>query len=260
MRIISFCADGIEDAAANGFFEWLEDQDADIVCIQNLKTREYKLTEDKYFPAGYNPYFFEAAEENSNGVAIYCRQIPKAIMTGLGFNEFDMEGRYIQADYGDISIASLLAPTAYPSDSAAQARKTQFFDLYYAHLNKVRNKRREFIICGNWNIAPRNIDVGDAAAAQGMSGCLAEEQQWMDSLQRELGYVDAFRQYNNDADEFTWWPEGNQTGNGWRVDLQIVSSRLKPTIEYGAIYKKQNFSSHAPLIIDYDIELPETVF
>ncbi len=259
MRIISFCADGIESAADKGFFDWVMEQDADIVCIQNLQTREYKLTDDKYFPEGYHPYFFEAAEENCNGVAIYCRQIPKAIMTGLGFNDFDMEGRYIQADYGDISIGSLLAPSAYPNDSAAQARKTRFFDLYYAHLNKVRNKRREFIICGNWNIAPRNIDVGNPSEAQGLSGCLGEEQQWMDNLTRELGYVDAFRQFNTDADEFTWWPDG-ESGNGWRVDLQIVSGRLKPTVEYGAIYKTQSFSSHAPVIVDYDIELPETVF
>ena len=105
MRIISFCADGITEAAKLGFYKWVLDQDADFICIQNLKAHEYNLQDNIFFPAGYNPYFFDAVEDGSNGVAIYCREMPKAIMTGLGFVDFDMEGRYIQADFQNISIA-----------------------------------------------------------------------------------------------------------------------------------------------------------
>lgn len=258
MRIISFCADSIVEAAEKGFFDWVVKQDADIICIQNLGIAEYKLRDDVYFPRDYNPYFFDAADGKSNGVAIYCRQLPKAIMTGLGFLDFDMEGRYIQADFENISIGSLLAPAA--SNDAEQMRKNQFFDQYINHLHKVRNKRRDFVICGNWNIAHKSVDIQDMKGNHGVSGSLPEEQQWLDRLFREENYADAFRLVNNDADEFSWWPEGEQGNNGWRVDYQIVSERLKQKVEYGAIYKVQQFGSHAPIIMDYDFELPESEF
>lgn len=255
MRIISFCADSIRVAAKRGFYDWAFDQDADFICVQNLAAQEYDLQEQVFFPEGYNAYFFDAVEPNTNGVAIYCRGMPKAIMTGLGFAEFDMEGRYIQADFDRISIGCLLVPSAYPSDPTLQASKNRFLDQYQAHLNKVRNKRREFFICGNWNIAHRAEDVQNTAAATGLSGYLPEEQQWMDRLFTDLGYVDAFREVNKDPDEFTWWPDGDRDNNGWRTDYQVVSASLRSRVEYGAIYKSQEFSSHAPLIMDYDFEL-----
>ena len=255
MRIISFCADGIRDAAKKGFYDWVLDQDADFICIQNLKAQEYDLQDDVFFPQGYNPYFFDAVEKDSNGVAIYCREMPKAIMTGLGFVDYDMEGRYIQADFQNISIGCLLAPSAYRENDAAKAHKKQFFELFQNHLSKVRNKRREFVICGNWNMTHTHADLQDIQDNRDSSGCLPEEQQWMDQLFTALGYVDAFREINADDDEFTWWPDDDRSQNGWRVDYQVVSSGLKPVVEYGAVYKNQVFSTHAPLIMDYDFEI-----
>jgi exodeoxyribonuclease-3 len=188
-----------------------------------------------------------------NGVALYCKTLPKAIMTGLGFAEFDMEGRYIQADYGNISVGCLLAPPGGDAGSTEQAHKSEFLELLKSHLGKIRNKRREFIICGNWNLAHTAADVQNTEQNSTRSGFLAEERQWMDEV-LELGYVDAFREINSDADEFSWWPEGDRTNNGLRTDFHLVSSGLKYAIEYGAIYKTQEFSSHAPVIMDYDIQ------
>jgi exodeoxyribonuclease-3 len=255
MRIISFCADSIRSAAKRGFFDWVVDQDADFICVQNLAAQEYELQEPVFFPEGYNAYFFDAAEKNTNGVAIYCKGMPKAIMTGLGFADFDMEGRYIQADFDRISIGCLLAPSAYPHDAEQQVRKNRFFEQYQAHLNKVRNKRREFFICGNWGIARNDEDLQDPARNNGVSGALPEEQQWMDTLFSDLGYVDAFREVNSDPDEFSWWPDGERDSNGWRTDYQVISASLRTKVEYGAIYKSQVFAAHAPLIMDYDFEL-----
>lgn len=252
MRIISFSADGIASAAENGFFGWLKEQDADIVCVQDLRCSEYDLQDAVFFPDEYNAYFFDEVEGKSNGVAIYCRELPKAIMTGLGFADFDMEGRYIQADYENVSVACLLAPTG--GDAAQQAHKDQFYELFGAHLQKVRNKRREFVICGNWQIAHTANDLQDSAAHASTSGFLASERQWMDELFNE-GYIDAFREINSDRDEFSWWPDGNRDSNGWRTDFQVVSEGLQYQIDYGAIYKSQAFSSHAPVIMDYDLEL-----
>lgn len=255
MRIISFCADSIRSAAKRGFFDWVIEQDADFICVQNLAAQEYELQEPVFFPEGYNAYFFDAAEKNTNGVAIYCRAMPKAIMTGLGFTDFDMEGRYIQADFDRISVGCLLAPSAYPNDAGMQARKLRFFEQYQAHLNKVRNKRREFFICGNWNIAHTDDDLQEPERNREISGALPEEQQWMDTLFSDLGYADAFREVNGDNDEFTWWPGEDRDADGWRVDYQVVSASLRSKVEYGAIYKNQVFAQHAPLIMDYDYEL-----
>ncbi|HEY6132084.1 MAG TPA: exodeoxyribonuclease III [Halioglobus sp.] len=254
MRIISFSADGIKNAAKNGFFDWLNEQDADFVCIQDLQCSENELQDKIFFPAEYNTYFLDNVDGKTNGVAIYCRQMPKAIMTGLGFADFDMEGRYIQADYGNLSVACLLAPQAEPNDAAQQTRKNDFYSLLGAHLQKIRNKRREFIICGNWQIAHTAADVQDSQRNSTVSGFLAEERQWMNELLAS-GYVDAFREISSDHDEYSWWPERERGKNGWRTDFQIISQGLKYAVDYGAIYKIKEFSTHAPVIMDYDIEL-----
>lgn len=250
MRIISFSADGVREAAKRGFYDWLARQDADFICVQDLRCAEYDLQDDCFFPRDYNAYFFDDVDGKANGVAIYCRVLPKAIMTGLGFADFDMQGRYIQADYADLSVGCLLAPAAAAGDAGSQASKEQFFTLLGAHLQKVRNKRREYIIAGNWQIAPAAIDAQHADEAE---ACLAWEREWMDELLSE-GYADALRQVNGDADAFTFWPEAPGDG-GLRTSLQIVSEDLQDTVEHAAIYTGERFSRHAPLIIDYDIEL-----
>jgi len=254
MRIISFSADGIQQAAEAGFYDWLAEQDAEFVCIQDLRCSEYDLQGDVFFPQGYNAYFFDDVNGKHNGVAIYCRKMPKAIMTGLGFADFDMEGRYIQADYDRLTVGCLLAPAAQNGDPDQQARKNEFYELLQAHLEKIRNKRREFIICGNLQIAHAPEDVQNTDAFGARSGFLPEERQFLDAI-LEAGYTDAFREVNSDRDEFSWWPDGERGVNGLRTDYQLVSRGIKYAVEYGAIYKNQVFSSHSPLIMDYDIEL-----
>jgi len=253
MRVISLCADGIKAAADKGFFEWVLDQDADFICIQDLRCAEYDLQSDIFFPDGYNAYFFDSVDGKDNGVAIYCKTLPKAIMTGLGFSNFDMEGRYIQADYSNVSIGCLLAPPGGDSGSEEQQRKAEFLSLLQGHLGKVRNKRRDYVICGGWNIAHTARDVQDTERNSTRAGFLAEERQWMDEV-IALGYVDAFREINSDADEFSWWPEGSRDENGLRTDYHLVSAGMKYSIEYGAIHKSHEFSSHAPIIMDYDLD------
>jgi exodeoxyribonuclease III len=257
MRIISFCADGIRDAAKKGFFAWAAQQDADIICIQDLRAWESDLKGKVFYPADYFSYFFEAVAPASNGVAIYCRKLPKAIMTGLGLGDADGEGRYMQADFEHISIASLLAPAATADDPGSLTRKSRFFEQLRILLDKVRKKRRQYILCGNWNIAHRERDVQQYGQHASTPGYLEIERRWLETLFGEFGYVDAFRMVNADGDEFSWWPGGRPANNGWRIDYQVVSAGLRSKIEYGAIYKNQEFSSHAPVVMDYDIEPDE---
>ena len=164
-----------------------------------------------------------------------------------------MEGRYIQADYANVSVGCLLVPPGGDSESGEQARKAEFLSMLQSHLAKIRNKRREFVICGGWNVAHTASDVQDTERNSTRTGFLAEERQWMDEV-LELGYVDAFREINSDDDEFSWWPDGERDQNGLRTDFHLVSQGMKYAIEYGAIYKSQVFSSHAPIIMDYDLE------
>jgi exodeoxyribonuclease-3 len=254
MRIISFSADGIKNAAQNGFYDWLDEQDADFVCIQDLRCSEYDLQQDTFLPSKYSAYFLDDVNGKDNGVALYCRKMPKAIITGLGFVDFDMEGRYIQADYEHLSVGCLLAPSAEQGNAQQQSRKAEFYSQLQGHLKKIQNKRREFIFCGNWQLAHTPADVQDTENNSKNSGFLPEERQWMNEI-IEAGYVDAFREVNSDIDEFSWWPDGERGVNGWRTDFQIVSQGLKYAVEYGALVNAREFSSHAPVIMDYDIEL-----
>lgn len=255
MRVITFCADGLREAARKGFFGWALAQDPDLICIQDLRASEAQLYADTYNPEGYFAYFWDSIEGKTNGVAIYCRKLPKAIMTGLGLGEADGEGRFMQADFENISVACLLAPPASLDDPGSLARKSRFFEQLQQQLDKVRKKRRQYILCGNWNMAHSARDVRHATMYQDTPGFMAAERQWMESLFSELGYVDAFRVVNGDDDEYSWWPKGRDGGEAWRVDYQIVSGPLRNTVEHGAIYKGQEFSSHAPLIMDYDIDV-----
>lgn len=256
MRIISLSVDGIHQAAQRGLYQWLESQDADIICLQDLRALEHEVDIDPFHIDGYFAYFFDSGIKHYNGVAIYTRQQPKALIYGLGFSSgVDMEGRYLQADFEHFSIGSLLAPSA-TRELESQEVKIKFFDDMQAHLNKITRKRRDYIFCGNWGMAHRRQDVQNWQNNNSESGFLPHEQQWMDQLFNQLGYVDAFRRVNNDPDEYSWWPSGEiGKGDGWRTDYQVLSNRLKSRVEYGVFYKTQQFSSHLPLIMDYDIEL-----
>jgi exodeoxyribonuclease-3 len=255
MRIITLSVDGIHQAAQRGLFDWIADQDADVICLQDLRALEHELDHEVFHPPGYFAYFFDSGIKHYNGVAIYTRHQPKALIYGLGFaSGVDMEGRYLQVDYEHYSIGSLLAPSALAETESLEV-KIKFFEDYQALLHKVTRKRRSFIICGDWGMAHTRKDVQNWQENQGTPGFLPHEQQWMSQLFNQIGYVDAFRQVNRDSDEFSWWPAGEMgVGDGWRTDYQILSESLRSKVEYAAIYKSQTFSSHLPVIVDYDIE------
>ena len=253
MRIINFSADGIKSAESKGFYDWVKSQDADFICIQDLRAQEYDLG-NAFFPDGYHAYFFDTFDR-SNGVAIYTRRLPKAIMTGLGFNDSDHEARYIQADFEEISIGSILVPPSSLDDPLSMERKANFLSQLHDHLEKILHKRRYFIFAGNWQIAHSINDIQQHNDHE-RPGFLLSERRWLDEVTHQLGYIDAFREANSDDDEFTWWPDENRQ-QGERIDFQLASPGLKASIEYGTIYKKQVFSSHAPVIMDYDYHFDE---
>lgn len=258
MRIITLNLNGIRSAAKKGFFEWVVKQKADVICLQETKAQEHQLTEVMHLP-GFHSYFFDAEKKGYSGVAIYTRKKPDKVITGLGLKELDREGRYIQVDFPHLSVASLYLPSGTTGE-VRQAVKFNALTYYEKMLKLQQNEKkkggREYIICGDWNIAHKPIDLKNWRSNQKNSGFLPEERAWLDKVFGTLGYVDAFREVNQQPEQYTWWSNRGQawTKNvGWRIDYQVITLGLKTKVKKASVYKEQRFSDHAPLIVDYDL-------
>ena len=254
MKIISLNVNGIRSAHQKGLFVWLKKQRADVVCLQEIKAEAGQLTQDILAPAGYHSYLNSAEKKGYSGVAIYSRILPNRLNTRLGWSHADQEGRYIQADFGKLSVVSLYLPSGSSGEERQQI-KFDFMERFMPKLKQMRKKQQEFILCGDWNIAHKQIDIKNWRSNQKNSGFLPEERQWMDSILDGAGFVDAFRVINQQADEYTWWSNRGQAranNVGWRIDYQIVTPGLKGRIKQGWIYRDERFSDHAPLIMEYD--------
>ncbi len=254
MRIITFNANGIRAAERKGFFNWLEQQNADVVCIQETKAQEHQLSADVFCPTGYHCYYHDAIKKGYSGVALYCKKEPDAIIKGIGWDDVDAEGRFIEAQFGKLSVISLYLPSGSSSEER-QAIKFKFLDRFMPWLEQASQNGRDYIICGDWNIAHKEIDLKNWKANQKNSGFLPEERAWMDQLFAENKWYDAFRLVNPDAEQYTWWSNRGQAwakNVGWRIDYQIISASLKDKVLSASIYKDERFSDHAPLIMDYD--------
>ncbi len=257
LKIITANLNGIRSAARKGFFDWLHAQQADVICVQELKAQEAQLQESLFKPEGYFVHFHCAEKKGYSGVGIYTKHEPKQVLTGLGWHTADQEGRYVAIDLGKLWVASLYLPSG-TSGEIRQNVKYEFLDSYGDHLQTVIQGGKDYIICGDWNIAHKPIDLKNWRTNQKTSGFLPEERAWMDKLLDEWGFVDAFRVVNPDPDQYTWWSHRGRAWEknvGWRIDYQIITPKLKPTVKSAFIYKDQRFSDHAPLTLEYDIIL-----
>jgi len=255
MRIITLNCNGIRAAARKGLFNWLATVDADIVCLQETKAQIDQLTDPIFHPDNFHSYYFDADKKGYAGTALYCRAKPLKITKGLGFEIADSEGRYLQADFNGLSVASLYLPSGSAGEER-QARKLAFMGQFMQHMKTLRNDDREYIICGDWNICHKEIDLKNWKANKKNSGFLPEERQWLDELYYELGFIDAFRMVNQEADQYSWWSNRGQArakNVGWRLDYHVISSGLRNKVMSAEIYTDQNFSDHAPVILDYNI-------
>ncbi|HRF87584.1 MAG TPA: exodeoxyribonuclease III [Pseudomonadales bacterium] len=252
-RVITANTNGIRSAAKKGFFTWLETQNADVVCIQETKAQRDQLDDALFHPQGYHCYYFDAEKKGYSGTALYAKQKPDQVITGLGWASADTEGRYLQADFGKLSVVSLYLPSGSSSEQAQQ-KKFDFLACYLPVLKEQINSGRDFILCGDWNIAHKPIDLKNWKSNQKNSGFLPEERAWLDTLFDEIGFVDAFRVINQEENQFTWWSNRGaawEKNVGWRIDYQIVTPALRNTVQRVEIYKAERFSDHAPLIMDY---------
>jgi exodeoxyribonuclease-3 len=257
MRIVTLNANGIRSAARKGFFDWVAGQDADVVCVQETKAHCDQIGDPLYHPQGYHCYYLDAGRRGYSGVAIYSRRKPDRILTGFGSREFDTEGRYIEAQFKDLSVVSAYLPSGSSSDERQQA-KFRFLAEFMPHLRALKRRKRNYVICGDWNIAHKEIDLRNWRSNRKNSGFLPEERAWLDELFGDVGYVDGFREINAKPDEYTWWSNRGQAwanNVGWRIDYQIMSPGLRGSVLQASIYRKRRFSDHAPLVMDYDFKM-----
>ena len=255
-RIVSINLNGIRSAAQKGFYAWLSEQDADFVCLQELKAQEADMSADMLNPQGRFGYFDYAQKKGYSGVGIYSKFPADEIIKGLGHDNVDNEGRYLEARFGNLSLVSLYLPSG-SSGEERQAVKFSVLEAFYAQLAELMASGRDVLICGDWNIAHQAIDLKNWRGNQKNSGFLPEERQWMTQVIHELGWVDVYRRLHPQTtdDCYTWWSNRGQAWSknvGWRIDYHVATPALANSATACHIYKTQRFSDHAPLTIDYD--------
>ncbi len=258
LRVITANVNGIRSAAKKGFFEWLARQNADVICLQETRCDTKALDPNPFFPDHYYHDYVDAHKKGYSGVSLYSKQKPLAIRKGLGWDYADTEGRYIEADFGDLCIASLYMPSGTSGD-LRQDVKFDFMRRYEAKLKEQVQGSKAIIVCGDWNIAHKPIDLTNWKANQNASGFLPEERAWLDWLIDELGWVDAFRVVNQEPEQYTWWSQRSPTARtknvGWRIDYQFIHPILRDKVLAAKIEAQPVFSDHAPVIVDYDLNL-----
>lgn len=254
MRVITLNVNGIRSAASKGFFTWLAAENADFVCLQEIKAQPEQLQDSVFWPQGYYCYYSSALKKGYGGVALYVRRQPDEVLEGFGWPEADREGRYLEGRIGKLRVASVYVPSG-TSGEERQNFKFAFLEHFLQFLRRCGQTGQDYVFCGDFNIAHKKIDIKNWRANQNRSGFLPEERAWMDKLFEHEGWVDAFRVLNQEPDQYTWWSNRGRAWDknvGWRIDYQIISPSLKDRVLRVEIYRQQRFSDHAPLIIDYD--------
>lgn len=254
LRIISVNLNGIRSAERKGYFDWMTTCGADIVCVQELKAQDTDITEAMRNPAGYQGIFHYAEKKGYSGVGIYSRRQPGKVQIGLGRADFDSEGRYLRADFGQLSVISLYLPSGTSGDERQQV-KFKFMEAFQPLMRELRAEGREFVICGDWNIAHQEIDLKNFKGNKKNSGFLPEERAWMTTLFGPENWTDVWRNLYPDVPGYTWWSNRGQAyakDVGWRIDYQVATPAFAAQARQASVYKEQKFSDHAPLIVDYE--------
>ncbi|PPC93753.1 MAG: exodeoxyribonuclease III [Methylotenera sp.] len=255
MRIISLNLNGIRSASNKGLYPWLYNQQADIVCMQEIKAQATDMTGEMLNPEGYYGYFHYAEKKGYSGVGIYSKVKADAVIEGLRMPDIDSEGRYLECQFGNLSVVSLYLPSG-SSGELRQSFKFSMMERFLPHLRELVMSGREVLICGDWNIAHQEIDLKNWRGNRKNSGFLPEERAWLTQLFEQIGWVDVYRKLHPETtdDCYTWWSNRGQAwakNVGWRIDYQISTPGFAAKAQSAIIYKAERFSDHAPLIIDY---------
>lgn len=254
LRVVTFNANGIRSATEKGFWNWFDGIDADVLCVQELKAQETDLSENIRMRPGYRSWVHCAQKRGYSGCGIWSKIEPKSVTTGFGVKEFDDEGRYVQVDFEDLTIVSVYFPSGTSGDDRQEA-KYRFLDAFEAHMQQLKADGRDVLICGDVNIAHKEIDIKNWKGNLKHTGFLPEERAWVTKILEKYGWHDVFRELDPRPEQYTWWSQRGQArakNVGWRIDYMFATERLAKQAQNTFIYKDEKFSDHAPLVIDFN--------
>ena len=252
MRIISYNVNGIRAAIKKGFMDWLQTDPADVICLQETKATKDDVDIKKLHELGYHDYWFSAQKKGYSGVAVFTKIKPDNIEYGNGHKESDFEGRVLQLDFGDIRLINAYFPSGTSGDER-QAFKYVWLDEFHAYLKKLRKKHPKLILCGDYNIAHKEIDIHDPKGNKKSSGFLPEEREWMTKF-LDGGWIDTFRKYHEEPHRYSWWsqrfPSVRLNNKGWRIDYINVTEELVKQLKDAEIYPDVKHSDHCPVYLE----------
>lgn len=252
MRVISYNVNGIRAAIKKGFMDWLATDPADVVCLQETKAMKENIDHEALNALGYENYWFSANKKGYSGVAIFTKKKPTEVFYGTGIEQSDFEGRVIRADFGDVTVINAYFPSG-TSGTERQTYKYQWLDEFYDYLNELRKTRPNLIVCGDYNICHKEIDIHNPVGNKKSSGFLPEERAWMDKW-FDNGYVDTFRHFNKEPHHYSWWsqrfPSVRLENKGWRIDYISVTAPLVNKLKSATIYPDVKHSDHCPIFVE----------
>ena len=255
MRLISYNVNGLRSALKKGFLEWLKTDPADIICLQEIKAVKENVDHEAIEALGYHTYWFSAEKKGYSGVAIFTKKQPDALYYGNGIMQSDAEGRVIRADYGDVSLLNAYFPSGTSGD-IRQTYKYQWLDEFFDYVNELRKERTKLIICGDYNIAHKEIDIHNPVGNKKTSGFLPEERAWMSKF-LDAGFIDTLRVFKQEPHLYSWWsqrfPTVREQNKGWRIDYFTVSEPLRSSLKDAAIYPDVKHSDHCPVYLEIEM-------
>jgi exodeoxyribonuclease III len=256
MKIITYNVNGIRAAIKKGFIEWLQTHPADVICIQENKAQQHDVDAKMFTDLGYHDYWFCAQKKGYSGVTVFTKIKPTNVQCGTGHQVSDDEGRVIQLDFGKLRLINAYFPSGTTGDER-QSYKYQWLEEFFGYIQQLRKDHPHIILCGDYNIAHKDIDIHNPKGNQKTSGFLPEERAWMDKLFNN-GWVDVLRIFKTEAHLYTWWsqrfPSVRLNNKGWRIDYINATESLKPFMKDATIYPEVKHSDHCPVYAEIDIE------
>lgn len=251
MKIITYNVNGIRAAVKKGFLEWMKEEDADVICIQETKAQDDQIPVSEFAELGYHTYSFSAQKKGYSGVAIICKTEPKHVEYGMGIEKYDFEGRFIRADFEDFSVVSVYHPSGSSGD-ARQEFKMEWLADYTNYINELKKTIPNLVLSGDYNICHEAMDIHNPKSNAKTSGFLPEEREWMTAF-LATGFIDSFRMLNKDPHHYTWWSyraNARNNNKGWRIDYHMVSENMKSQIMNVGIIPDAKHSDHCPSFVE----------